>query len=1240
MRSWVRKIYITGLYFIACLVILMAVLGVALKELTPVINKHKGVLEQYASDLFGVEVHIHSIQADWERFGPEVHFKGITFSENAHVVVKADDVTMHIGIFKTLWRRALYFRTLSFSGADLSIREISPKHYLLNNVFPIDLSEKTDTHSPDLLAWLVTQNHFFIHHVHLSVTQLNNTKFFVQFERANIYQSSQETSQQQLSIFIDGQIVAETTDQQGKLKCFESDLGLSAWVNFFQQKLKFVEVALLNRNLVFQKEKSINHFSSFEGIFLWQPTKVGNSVHWVLKGKEVRLSKEPRKANDYSFELWKFFDHYTAHLNALNLVDVEIFADFFDLIPEKYRLAQAKMSGSLEDIDVEIPQDFSAIDQYRFSAALHDFSSVPYQGIPEVHHLSGALSGKVSQGNFVLLDQEDNIYFPLYFNQPIAINALAVNGQWSVLENTFSLFLNSVKASAKTVNAQAMMKIDIPLNSSNAIQLSLLGQYQLTQSQDVVKYLPMKAFSSGFSQWLMSAVGTGSGSEGKVLIRGDIDHFPYPNKEGTFIVDGSVKPLEVSFSPEWPVLNNISGRLLLHNQLFSMNILKGESGNGLNLSKASVSVPDYQADDAIINVDIETSGSVAPYLNYIQKTPLNKTLGQWLNPFKLRGNGQLSLHLGLPIAHLDNDHIQVEGQWLAKGMSFAWKGWDETIKNIQGAIHFTQDSFFAKNIKATLEQEPLQLSIETEKEKGVMSAIDVNAHGAFSLAEIKVIAKTDVLSSYLSGRSHFQANLRLPITTSEYLVSLKTDLRGVRVSLPGAFGKQANESAPFSAQLSLNPTTDIAQLILHYTQDINATMNIQHYSQEKTRTFQVDASATTFSWPIAIKSSSTPSSFWSSLTAFTLHFSHLSLYHNDFSSVLLSMTRNTDNFLWKIRANEVQGNMTVPFQAKQPINAYFDYITLKSLTSGKDTESTDNSDLSAKEAATWPPFYVEIQALKAGQLNLGKTILQLTPTINGVKFDKIELQNVYHHILGHGRWVNEGLKDATYLEGEFSTKNLGEFLKGNGITENFQAQQGQVNYNLWWLGSPKNFQLKTLEGNASLDVKNGVIPLSGDAAKNGLGKVLTLFSAQSIQRRLQFNFSDLSENGYSFNTLTSKMHFHLGNAQISKGEFDGPEAKIGFTGRLGLVRQNYDLYLVVTPYVTSSLPLIATLAGGPIAGVATYAFDKIAASSIAKYTSYRYLLRGPWAQPQLISLDLEAEKKPEEKNIAPVEEAR
>ncbi|MCD8524747.1 MAG: hypothetical protein LRY67_03060 [Gammaproteobacteria bacterium] len=272
-----------------------------------------------------------------------------------------------------------------------------------------------------------------------------------------------------------------------------------------------------------------------------------------------------------------------------------------------------------------------------------------------------------------------------------------------------------------------------------------------------------------------------------------------------------------------------------------------------------------------------------------------------------------------------------------------------------------------------------------------------------------------------------------------------------------------------------------------------------------------------------------------------------------------------------------------------------------------------------------------IQRFTLGQKKIGRFVVHTHPTQNGLIVDTIDMRSDLYHLQLQGQWSRVDHADLTHFNGHFETKNVGQFLKDMDITQDLRAKAGEGDFDLSWAGSPMNFQLEKIAGDATFQAKDGVIPVSGDAAKMGLGKILSLFSAQSIQRRLQLNFSDLSQNGYSFNTFLTQLHFEQGNAIVNKGVFDGPEAKIDFNGQVGLALKNYHLNLVVTPYVTSTLPLIATLAGGPIVGAATYAIDKLAANSIAKLTSYHYELVGPWSQPTLIDLDAQVKQKQQEK---------
>ena len=74
-------------------------------------------------------------------------------------------------------------------------------------------------------------------------------------------------------------------------------------------------------------------------------------------------------------------------------------------------------------------------------------------------------------------------------------------------------------------------------------------------------------------------------------------------------------------------------------------------------------------------------------------------------------------------------------------------------------------------------------------------------------------------------------------------------------------------------------------------------------------------------------------------------------------------------------------------------------------------------------------------------------------------------------------------------------------------------------------------------------------------------------------------------------------------------------AEIYIKGDLGLKKQFYNLNVTVNPYITSSLPILATLVGGPVVGVATWAVSKLARAGVRKAVIYQYHIGGTWKDP-------------------------
>ncbi len=88
-----------------------------------------------------------------------------------------------------------------------------------------------------------------------------------------------------------------------------------------------------------------------------------------------------------------------------------------------------------------------------------------------------------------------------------------------------------------------------------------------------------------------------------------------------------------------------------------------------------------------------------------------------------------------------------------------------------------------------------------------------------------------------------------------------------------------------------------------------------------------------------------------------------------------------------------------------------------------------------------------------------------------------------------------------------------------------------------------------------------------------------------------------------------------GQATLKKMTIQGPIATVDLLGNINMVQSTYALNVTVKPHLTSSLPIIATIAGGPVAGAAVWAASKVVNPILNKVTEDQYTVTGPWSNP-------------------------
>jgi uncharacterized protein YhdP len=274
---------------------------------------------------------------------------------------------------------------------------------------------------------------------------------------------------------------------------------------------------------------------------------------------------------------------------------------------------------------------------------------------------------------------------------------------------------------------------------------------------------------------------------------------------------------------------------------------------------------------------------------------------------------------------------------------------------------------------------------------------------------------------------------------------------------------------------------------------------------------------------------------------------------------------------------------------------------------------------------------VVINNLRYGNLSFGRVSAETVASPRGLMIRSASINMPNLQMNGSGEWVKNPKSNITYFKGTAKSNNLSLLLTSWGFDmHNIVMGNGNFDFNLNWPSVPFAPSMDNLNGTASINLGQGrIVEVSQSSdAKMDLGRMLNLFSLQSIPRRLSLDFSDVFQKGYSFDSLKGDLKFNDGDLYTSNTAFDGPIARVGISGRIGLAEKDYDLTLNVTPYVTSSIPVAATLlTGQPVIGLAALVVNKFITPAVSNVTTYYYSVRGPWSNPSWDSISVSKKKQ-------------
>jgi uncharacterized protein YhdP len=330
-----------------------------------------------------------------------------------------------------------------------------------------------------------------------------------------------------------------------------------------------------------------------------------------------------------------------------------------------------------------------------------------------------------------------------------------------------------------------------------------------------------------------------------------------------------------------------------------------------------------------------------------------------------------------------------------------------------------------------------------------------------------------------------------------------------------------------------------------------------------------------------------------------------------YESLHLQLQRQANTWNVAVDSPSIAGNMIVPTDfPKEQLVGNFDHVFIPA--GGK-----QQSGLTAGEI---PALKIDIKDFHYGDKDVGSVAFNVAPQgKNTLKIYDATLKSPTATLNARGSWTTKGTSQQTFLAGQLDSQDFGGLLKTWDITNTLVGANGTATFNLRWQGLPYEpaLGLASMNGGVHLQFYNGrIINLSKSTnAELGIGRVLNLLSLSSLPRRLRLDFSDLAGEGLAFDVMQGDFVLKNGNAITQNAYLNGTVAKVNLNGRIGLSQQDYDLDLLVAPHVTASLPVVATITGGPIVGAVSWLVEKVVGSAVSKLTTNDYHVTGSWSNP-------------------------
>ncbi len=743
-------------------------------------------------------------------------------------------------------------------------------------------------------------------------------------------------------------------------------------------------------------------------------------------------------------------------------------------------------------------------------------------------------------------------------------------------------------------------------------------------------------------KWLDEALLAGRVQNGRAVVTGDLDEWPFTGHNGRFEASAHLADMSLKFQPGWPAADSVEGDVRFIADGFTLTG-KGKL-LGVELQQLQAGIDHYHDGDLTVNA--RGGGDAAQLLALMRQSPLHATHKDTIDNLTARGGAKVGFDLDLPLRH--GEPLSIGGTVELVDARLSERRWKLDFERVNGKAEYSLGGFRADDLRVIHEGRPGSLSLRAGDftrdrnhvfEAGLDAMFDTDAllDRAPELAWLK---------PHMEGQSPWTIGVLIPRSVpgkeANALLQLRSSLVGTELTLPEPLRKPADETLATSVETPLpmgsgDILVNLGQRIALRARSANGQTGVrialgsQRVDEAPPANGLVAtgraAALDAIDWIALLHGGEGEGLPLQRIDVVAQKLNLLGGAFPDTRVIVVPAARGATAI--QTEGESLEGALLIPAGEGATIAGRFDRFHWRAApaVAGAPAPAASAVPVAGPAApagataaaadpinpAKVPPLAIDFTDLRLADAKLGSARLRTRPTSSGLHIDQLQTRTDQHRIDVAGDWAGRGGDARTHLDVRIGSDDFGALLGGFGMGSRLGGGEGTMHFDAGWSGSPAAFDLATLEGSLTADIRNGRLL----EVEPGAGRVLGLLSLAQLPRRLMLDFRDFFYKGFAFNQAGGRVDFSGGYARSDKLTIDGPAASIGIRGSANLRAQSFDQTIEVKPKAGNLLTVAGAIAGGPVGAAIGAAANAVLQKPIGEMASRTYRVTGPWKEPKV-----------------------